>query len=107
MLKFLSKEDNLDTLLAESTSKPVLLNFFATWCPPCRMLGKEIERLEDKYKDQYTVIKVDVDQFNDLAAQYNVSSIPASFFVRNNEVVENKVGYMDLGTLTAKLTKLK
>ncbi|MCV3728711.1 thioredoxin family protein [Ureaplasma miroungigenitalium] len=107
MLKMLSKEDNLDALLATSQEKPLLLVFSATWCPPCRMLAKEIERLDEMHGDEYNIVKVDVDQFNSLASQYGVSSIPSSFFIKNKEIVENKVGFMDINTLLVKLNKLK
>ena len=70
----------------------VLVDFWATWCGPCRMLGPIIEQLADELKDSVTVGKVDVDQQPDLAARYGVMTIPAVILFENGEEVKRTVG---------------
>lgn len=71
---------------------PVLCDFWATWCGPCRMVGPVIEQLAQEYDGRATVVKVDVDQNQDLAAQYNVMSIPTVFLFKDGKPVDSKVG---------------
>ena len=75
----------------KASSKPVLLDFFATWCGPCRMVGPVIEEIAEE-NDRITVCKIDVDQEPELAIRYGVNSIPALFVIDKGEVVSQSLG---------------
>jgi len=86
----------------ESSSKPVLVDFWAEWCPPCRMLAPTFERLAANYGEQISFAQVDVDELPELAGQYGIRSIPTLLLLREGEVVEHIVGprpYEDLARL--------
>ena len=78
------------------TSKQLMMvDFWATWCGPCRMLGPVIEQLAEEYEDQDVLIgKVDVDENPALAQRYGVMSIPTVIFFKNGEEFDRKVGAM-------------
>ena len=67
---------------------PVMLDFWATWCMPCKMLGPTVEELKKKYAGRIKVIKIDVDANRRIAAYFRVSSIPAVFFIKDKAVVQ-------------------
>jgi thioredoxin 1 len=71
---------------------PVLLDFWAEWCNPCRMIAPSIEQLAEAYKGKITVGKVNVDVESDLAAQYNIISIPTLMVFKDGQVAAQKVG---------------
>ena len=79
-----------EVLLAK---EPVLVDFWATWCGPCRMLAPVIEEIANEYAGKVTVGKVNVDDERELALEYGVSSIPTVMVFQNGEVKETSVGY--------------
>ncbi len=72
---------------------PVLIDFYATWCGPCRMLSPVIEEIAKEYEGKIKVFKVDVDEEGELANEFGVTSIPTLVVVKNGEVVEKATGY--------------
>lgn len=76
-----------------NTDKLVLIDFFANWCGPCKMLSPIISEIADTFSDSVKVCKVNVDDNQDLAMKYNIMSIPALLFFKNGEIVKNIVGY--------------
>lgn len=71
----------------------VLVDFFATWCGPCKMLAPIIEEIAEEYSDKVKVCKVNVDNERDLALKYEVESIPTLIFFRNGEPIKTSVGF--------------
>ena len=74
------------------SNKPVLIDFFAEWCGPCRMIGPVIEELHHEYEGKALVGKVNVDANIDVASKFGVKSIPTILFIKNGQVVDKLVG---------------
>ena len=75
-----------------NSDKPVLIDFWAPWCGPCRMLSPTISEIAEKYKDKVKVGKVNVDEEGELASMFRVSSIPMLVVMKNGKVVNSSVG---------------
>ncbi len=74
---------------------PVLVDFFATWCGPCKMMAPIVEEVAKEMEGKAKVYKIDVDNESDLAIKYNIMSIPTFVVFENGEVVETAVGMRD------------
>ena len=79
--------ENFKELIKEKT----LVDFYANWCGPCKMIAPELEKVESKVK----VVKVDVDEFEKLAKEYGVMSIPTLILFENGKEVKRNIGFMD------------
>lgn len=86
-----------------NNSKPTLVDFFATWCGPCKMQGPILEDVKKEIGDAATIIKIDVDQNRDLSAKYNVQSIPTLIIFRDGAPVWRAMGLQQKDLLVAKL----
>ncbi len=80
--------------------KYLLVDFFATWCGPCKMLAPTIDELADKYEGKVPVVKIDVDEEQEIAMKYGVQSIPTVILFVDGEVAEQLVGLRDEETYT-------
>ncbi|MBP3536394.1 MAG: thioredoxin [Muribaculaceae bacterium] len=86
-----------------SQDKPTLVDFFATWCGPCRMQGPILEQVKSRVGDAANIIKVDIDKSQALAAQYNVQSVPTLIMFKNGEAVWRAVGVHQADQLEGKI----
>lgn len=98
------KSDNFDELVMKS-DKPVMIDFWAVWCGPCRMVAPTIDKLAEDYKGRAVVGKVNVDEESDLAEQFRVMSIPTLYVLKKGQVVERLVGARPYNELAAILDK--
>ena len=94
--------DNFETEVLSSES-PVVVDFWAPWCGPCRTMGAILEELADEIDDSTKIFKVDVDENGPLAGQFGVRSIPTLLIFKNGELAETMVGITQKDELKAKL----
>ncbi len=83
----------------------VLVDFWADWCMPCKMLAPTIDRISEEYKGRVLVGKVNIDDNQELAEKYGIMSIPNLIIFKDGKPVENVVGAVPKGTITAALDK--
>ena len=82
-----------------SSDKLVIIDFWATWCGPCRALSPIMDELAEEYKDEVVIAKCDTEENNDIAMQFGVRNIPMLVFMKNGEVVDTRVGLHSKGDL--------
>ena len=98
-------KDNLDELVA--SGKPVVIDFWAEWCGPCRMLTPIIEELAGEYENDVIIGKCNVDDNNEVSMKYGIRNIPTVIFLKGGEVVDKQVGACSKAALDEKIQKLK
>ena len=91
-----SKNFNEEVLM---TDKTVLIDFWAPWCGPCRMLGPVIEEVATEVPSQYKICKVNVDEEEQLASQFKVYSIPSVVVMKDKKIIKQTVGYQPKQTI--------
>ena len=92
---------SFDELLQDE--KLVIVDFWATWCGPCRMLSPLLDEVEEEMADKIVVVKVNVDDADEIAMRYRIMSIPTLLFFRNGEMVDRSVGAMPKSALVEKI----
>ena len=86
--------DNFDSKVLQS-EKPVLVDFWAEWCGPCKMLSPTIDALASEFSDKYAIGKLNVDDNTEIASQYGIRSIPCLLFFKDGKVEKQVVGAID------------
>lgn len=86
-----------------ASEKPTLVDFFATWCGPCKMQAPILEQVKQRVGDSATVIKIDIDRNQELAARYRVQSVPTLILFKGGEAVWRTVGVQQADLLEAKI----
>lgn len=95
---------NIDEIL--STSKPVLIDFWATWCGPCRVLSPTIDEVAGILSDKAVITKCNVDDCEDIAVRFGIRNVPTLLFVKNGQVADRSVGIVSKQEIIARLEKL-
>ena len=96
--------DNAKEFMA--TELPIVLDFSATWCGPCKQLAPIIEDLSNEYEGRIAVGKCDIEEADDLTAEYGIRNVPTVIFIKNGQVVDKFVGSKSKGDVQAKFEAL-
>ena len=91
--------------LVENTEGIAVVDFFATWCGPCKMLAPVFQEVGNEFEEKADFYKVDIDESLDIARQFSVSTVPTVIIFRNGEPIERLVGFMPKENLAAKIKK--
>ncbi len=97
-------DSNFDELL--SAELPLVVDFWAEWCGPCKMIAPVVEELSSEYSGKVNIGKMDVDDNNEIATRYGIRNIPTILFFKNGQLVDKQVGATQKGALAQKIEAL-
>ncbi|MFN8239671.1 MAG: thioredoxin [Bacteroidales bacterium] len=98
-------DSNFDEIVLKS-DKPVMVDFWAEWCGPCRMIAPFVEEMAQEYEGRALVVKCDVDSSSGVATKFGIRNIPTVLFFKGGNVVDKQVGAVPKNNFTAKLNAL-
>ena len=98
-------DSNFEELILKS-DKPALIDFWAEWCGPCRMIGPLVEELSTEYADKAVIAKLNVDENPEVCSKYGIRNIPTILFFKGGEVVDKQVGAVPKNTLAQKIDNM-
>ncbi|MCL2929142.1 MAG: thioredoxin [Trichodesmium sp. St16_bin4-tuft] len=99
------KFNNFDELLTGS-DLPVLVDFYATWCGPCKMMTPILEQVNQQIKDKLRIVKIDTDKYPQLASRYHIESLPTLVLFKNGQPVDRIEGVIQSPQLVERLNKM-
>ena len=103
LVRHIKTDQFSDSVLRSSV--PVLVDFFAPWCPPCRVLSPTLDMLAAEFGDRIKIVKVNSDDEPELAQQFGVDSLPTLLYFRDGRLVDRSVGVLQIGTLRSRLER--
>ncbi len=95
-------DSNFDAVVTAS-DQPVVVDFWATWCGPCRMISPIVDQMAEKYAGRVSVVKCNVDDSTDIPVKFGIRNIPTLLFFKNGEVVDRVVGAVPQAELEKKI----
>lgn len=98
-------DSNFDAVVTAS-DQPVVVDFWATWCGPCRMISPIVDQMAEKYAGRVSVVKCNVDESTDIPVKFGIRNIPTLLFFKNGEVVDRVVGAVPQAELEKKIEAL-
>jgi len=99
-------DSNFEEVKNSAGEKPMIVDFWATWCGPCRMISPLVDEMSEKYADQVVVTKCNVDENTDLPMKFGIRNIPTLLFFKNGELVDKSVGALTKAELEDKIKAL-
>ena len=102
IMEYKFTKDNFESEVMNSDI-PVLVDFYADWCGPCKMMGPVVENIAEKYAGKAKVGKVNIDEQEEIAGQFGIMSIPSFVFIKGGKKVDQAMGAMPASALEAKL----